>query len=86
MCWAFGSERCDYPALPSIRMQFSQLTPEERMNEGMSLVDAGLVGGQAIGLSTSGVIAAHYGGTTGFFIVSAAGLLTLLVATGGALV
>ncbi|MEU4244311.1 MFS transporter [Actinoplanes sp. NPDC026619] len=82
--WAFVVGSAFAPFLITTLGLLQQLTPEERMNEGMSLVDASLVGGQAIGLLTSGVIAAHYGGTTGFLIVSAAGLLTLLVATGGA--
>lgn len=82
--WAFVVGSAFAPFMITTLGLLQQLTPEERMNEGMSLVDAGLVGGQAIGLSTSGVIAAHYGGTAGFLIVSAAGLLTLLVATAGA--
>ena len=82
--WAFVVGSAFAPFMITTLGLLQQLTPEERMNEGMSLVDAGLVGGQAIGLSTSGVIAAHYGGATGFLIVSAAGLLMLLVATGGA--
>lgn len=54
------------------------------MNEGMSIVDGSLMGGQAIGLSAAGAIATYRGGTLGFLIVSAAGLLMLLTAVVGA--
>jgi predicted MFS family arabinose efflux permease len=82
--WIFVVGAAFAPFLITALGLLQQLTPEERMNEGMSLVDAGLIGGQAIGLSASGAIAAVHGASFGFLTVSVAGLLTLLVAAGGA--
>ena len=82
--WTFLVGAANAPTMITTLGLLQELTPEERMNEGMSIVDGSLMGGQAIGLSAAGAIATYRGGTLGFLIVSAAGLLTLLTAVVGA--
>jgi MFS family permease len=82
--WAFIVGSAVAPMMITSMGLLQELTPEERMNEGMSLADAGLVVGMAVGAATGGTVATHYGETSGFWIVSGAGLLALLVTGAGA--
>jgi MFS family permease len=82
--WTFVVGVAIAPTMITALGLFQELAPEERMNEGMSLVDAGLVGGQAIGVSAAGAIATYHGGTFGFLIVSVSGLSMLLIVGAGA--
>ena len=84
--WTFIFGAASAPTMITALGLLQEQTPEERMNEGMSLVDASLMGGLAVGVSTAGAIVTYHGGTLGFLIVSASGLLMLLIAGVGALV
>ncbi|MCC8242789.1 hypothetical protein [Saccharothrix luteola] len=49
----------------------------------MALADAGVVVGMAVGAAVGGMLVTHYGGTSGFLIPAAAGVLALLIAGAG---
>jgi MFS family permease len=81
--WAFVVGSANAPMMITSMGLLQELTPEERMNEGMSLADAGLVIGMAVGAAVGGTVAATYGEVSGFWTVSAAGVLALLFAAAG---
>ena len=82
--WAFIVGAATAPMMITSMGLLQELTPEERMNEGMSFADAGLVVGMAVGAAVGGSIVTYYSEASGFWIVSGAGVLALLVAAAGA--
>nr|WP_198029084.1 MFS transporter [Actinoplanes sp. N902-109] len=82
--WTFVVGAAMAPTMITSMGLLQELTPEERINEGMSLADAGVVVGMAVGSSVSGLLVTHVSDTSGFLIPTGAGLLALLMAGAGA--
>ncbi|MFC9331240.1 MFS transporter [Kitasatospora sp. NPDC057015] len=83
--WAFLVGTASAPILITSMSLLQQLTPKERMNEGMAMADAGIVVGMAVGALAGGWIVTRYGNVSGFWTLTFAGVLVLLMAVGGTL-
>ncbi|GAA3813994.1 MFS transporter [Streptomyces chiangmaiensis] len=70
------------PTMVTAMTLVQQLTPEGRLNEGMTLAVTGLLGGVAGGSATGGWAAEHLTPATGFVVPTIAAALALLIATG----
>ncbi len=82
--WTFIVGAAMAPTMITSMGLLQELTPEERMNEGMALADAGVVVGMAVGAAVGGTLVTHYGGTSGFLVPTGAGVLALLITWAGA--
>ncbi|WP_051274742.1 MFS transporter [Cellulomonas sp. URHD0024] len=82
--WAVVVGAATAPVMISAMGLLQQLTRPERLNEGMAIADSGLVIGMAAGAFIGGIAATQLGELSGFWVVSGAGFLVLLVAAAGA--
>ncbi|OKJ41786.1 transporter [Streptomyces sp. CB01580] len=60
-----------------------RLTPEDQLNEGMTLAVTALLGGIAVGSATGGWMVEHAGHVTGYAVPACAAALALVVAAAG---
>jgi MFS family permease len=68
------------PTLIAATALIEQVTPSARLNEGMAVLQTGLVVGVAPGAAIAGAVIDHAGASTAYLVALAAGILTALVA------